>query len=528
MFGKIKSFVKSILTKERLRKLRPFYHGPRSWLAAARYGFPGKKLKLIGITGTKGKTTTTVFLGRILNLNSQKTGYISSAVINSGDFNVDKFESAFTSDGEVLNKYKMSTIDAFKMQKLLHEMVENGCKYAVIELTSQGLEARRHYGLGGFNLTMFLNIFPEHIDAHGGYENYKKAKAILPQNIRINGTFVGDVDSNALDFMLESVEERKDIKRVLIDFRNSNRTLKDLQEFKFNELEKFDISQSVEGYQVLNYLGKSVETNFLAKFDAMNLGFAWVSMLQLGLKPDLLKLSQIWGVPGRMEWVVRKGQVVFRGRDKPAVESTTASPLEIRTRRRGDQGSPLEDRSRADKILRFAQDDTNVIQDDKSNLEIKTLSIMVDYAHETESLRQLLETLSRLRKSGDFDKIIHIFSVTGSGRDVWKRPQMARVTAEISDVVVYTSEDHDDKDDLEAMQTEVVEYLHQNRAKIIEVELDRFESFKVALKIALGDFKDQKVLIVSTAMGSQQGMETAQGVIPWDEREEWIKALNLV
>jgi UDP-N-acetylmuramoyl-L-alanyl-D-glutamate--2,6-diaminopimelate ligase len=481
MLAKIKDFVKGVLTKERLRKLRPFYHGPRAWAAAARYGFPGRKLKLIGITGTKGKTTTTVFLGRLLNLNGQKTGYISSAVINSGDFKIDKLESGFTSDGEVLNKHKMSTIDAFEMQKLLHEMVENDCKYVVLELTSQGLEAGRHFGLGGFNLTMFLNIFPEHIDAHGGYENYKKAKAILPQNLRLNGVFVGDVDSNALDFMLESIEERKDIKRVLIDFKNSNRTPKDLQEFKFNELEKFDIRQSVEGYQILNYLGKSVETNFLAKFDAMNLGFAWVSMLQLGLKPDLLKLSQVWGVPGRMEWVVRKGQVVYRSSEKQAVAAN-----------------------------------------------FKNLSIMVDYAHETESLRQLLETLDRLRKSGDFDKIIHIFSVTGSGRDVWKRPQMARVTAEFSDVVVYTSEDHDIKDDLEAMQNEVVEYLRQSRAKKVEIELDRFKSFQRALEVAINDFKDQKILIVSTAMGSQQGMETAQGVIPWDEREQWIKAINLM
>jgi len=520
MLGKIKSFVKSILTKERLRKLRPFYHGPRAWLAAARYGFPGKKLKLVGITGTKGKTTTTVFLGRLLNLNGQKTGYISSAVINSGDFNVDKFESGFTSDGEVLNKHKMSTIDAFEMQKLLHEMVENGCKYAVLELTSQGLEARRHYGLGGFNLTMFLNIFPEHIDAHGGYDNYKKAKAILPQNIRLNGTFVGDVDSNALDFMLESVEERKDIKRVLIDFKNSNRTTKDLQEFKFNELEKFDISQSVEGYQVLNYLGKSVETNFLAKFDAMNLGFAWVSMLQLGLKPDLLKLSQIWGVPGRMEWVVRKGQVVYRG-----VQST--KPVEMSFR--GNREILLES---GEKISHFVRNDKDEVHVNtgfvKDSTNLKNLSIMVDYAHETESLRQLLETLSRLRSSGDFDKIIHIFSVTGSGRDVWKRPQMARVTAELSDVVVYTSEDHDTKDDLKAMENEVVEYLRQNRAKRVEVEQDRFKSFELALKVALDVFKDQKVLIVSTAMGSQQGMETAHGVISWDEREEWIKALNSI
>jgi UDP-N-acetylmuramoyl-L-alanyl-D-glutamate--2,6-diaminopimelate ligase len=361
-------------------------------------------------------------------------------------------------------------------------MLGNGCEYAVLEFTSQGLEAGRHWGLDGFNATIFLNLFPEHIDAHGGLENYVKAKSILPQNTRLNGIFVSDLEAAHLDFMLQSIADRDDIKRVLIDFKDSEKNLKDLKEFKFNELEKFKISQSKEGYQVLNYQGKSAETNFLARFDALNLGFAWVTLLQLGLKPDLLKLSQVWGVPGRMEWVIRNGQTVFQ-----------------------EQSSKFK--------VQSLSVDTN-------------LSIMVDYAHETESLRQLLETLDKLKKSGDFAKIIHIFSVTGSGRDIWKRPQMARVTAQISDLVIYTTEDHDAKDNLNAMQEEVVEYLRQNRAKKILTESDRLSAFKLAIDQAKTEYQNQKVLIVSTAMGSQQGMETARGVIEWDEREKWLEALE--
>jgi len=482
MLAKIKNIVKKILPKQQLRKLRPFYHGPRAWIAAAINGFPGKKMKLIGITGTKGKTTSTVFLGRLLNLSGVKTGYISSAVINDGDFDLNKFNSGYTSTGEVLNDYKMSTIDPFVMQKLLKKMLENNCEFAVLEFTSQGLEAGRHWGLDGFNATLLLNIFPEHLDAHGGIENYIKAKSLLAKNTRLNGVFISDIDTSHLSISLKCFEDRVDIKRVLIDFRDIVRSTKDLKELKFNELEKFKISQSIEGYQILNYQDKKAETNFLAKFDAQNLGFGWVTMLQLGLKPDLLKLSQIWGVSGRMEWVVRNGQVIYKMQN---------AKLKM-------QNLPLE----------------------------PSLSIMVDYAHETESLRQLLETLEKLKKAGDFDKVIHIFSVTGSGRDTWKRPQMARVTASISDMIVYTSEDHDEHDNLQEIEQEVLEYLRQNRAKKVISELNRLGAFKKAIEAAKTEFGGQKVLIVSTAMGSQQGMETANGVVEWDEREKWLEALS--
>ncbi len=472
--------LKKFLTPETLRRFRPFYHGLRALTASTVYGNPGKKLKLIGITGTKGKTTTTVFLGRLLNLSGYKTGYISSAIVNQGDFELGKFNSGFTSSGETLNKFKMSTADTWEMQKTLAQMLQNGCEYAVIEMTSQGLESNRHLGLGGFNATIFLNMFPEHLDAHGGLENYKKAKAVLPQNTRLNGIFISDLEADHLDYMLKSIEDRRDLKRVLIDFNNSSKTIADLKEFNFNELEKFKIEQNLKSYQILNYQGKKAETNFLARFDALNLGFAWVTMLQLGLKPDLLKLSQVWGVPGRMEWVVRNGQKIYQSQH------------------------------RSSKILKINPG----------------LSIMVDYAHETESLRQLLETLNKLKLNKDFDKIVHVFSVTGSGRDIWKRPQMARVTAQISDLIVYTSEDHDAQDDLNIIETEVLEFLRQNRAKKVITEPDRLKALKLAVSQAEIDFPNQKVLIVSTAMGSQQGMQTAAGIIEWDEREKWLEALE--
>jgi UDP-N-acetylmuramyl tripeptide synthase len=79
------SFLKKIIGKDFTKKVRPFGHGIKGVLAAIRYGFPSRKLKLIGITGTKGKTTTTMYTGRMLNLSGVKTGYISTGSIYLGE-----------------------------------------------------------------------------------------------------------------------------------------------------------------------------------------------------------------------------------------------------------------------------------------------------------------------------------------------------------------------------------------------------------------------------------------------------------
>jgi UDP-N-acetylmuramyl tripeptide synthase len=79
------SFLKKILGNNLTKKIRPLGHGIKGILAAIKYGNPSKKLKLIGITGTKGKTTTTMYAGRMLNLSGIKTGYISTGSIYLGD-----------------------------------------------------------------------------------------------------------------------------------------------------------------------------------------------------------------------------------------------------------------------------------------------------------------------------------------------------------------------------------------------------------------------------------------------------------
>jgi UDP-N-acetylmuramoyl-L-alanyl-D-glutamate--2,6-diaminopimelate ligase len=83
------SFLKKIIGKNLTKQIRPFGHGIKGVLAAIRFGQPARKLKLIGITGTKGKTSTTMYTGRMLNLSGVKTGYISTGSIYLGEGGVE-------------------------------------------------------------------------------------------------------------------------------------------------------------------------------------------------------------------------------------------------------------------------------------------------------------------------------------------------------------------------------------------------------------------------------------------------------
>lgn len=141
------------------------YHYLLALIGAVIYGFPSRRLIVIGITGTKGKSTTVVLTGKIFQETGYKVGWISSLTINLGK-------------EEIMNPYHMTMPGRFFIQSALAKMVKNGCKYAIIEVTSEGIKQFRHKFIK-FSGAVFTNLAAEHIEAHGSFEKYRAAKLEL-------------------------------------------------------------------------------------------------------------------------------------------------------------------------------------------------------------------------------------------------------------------------------------------------------------------------------------------------------------
>ena len=161
----IKNILRKIIPKTIFKFAQPFWHGMLALFYAWYFGNPSKKMIVIGVTGTNGKSTTSNLIAKILEEAGFKTGLISSVNYK-------------TSNNEKLNDMKMTTPSGWFIQKSLAEMVKNKFEYAVLEISSQGLEQNRHLGIE-FDVAVFTNLTPEHIEAHGSFENYKLAKAKL-------------------------------------------------------------------------------------------------------------------------------------------------------------------------------------------------------------------------------------------------------------------------------------------------------------------------------------------------------------
>lgn len=198
---------KKLLKKLTPRWLLSAYHLSLAYLAAARYGFPSEKMVIIGITGTKGKTTTANFVWAALQGAGFKTGLIGTANIRIGE-------------REEMNKHHMTMPGPMILQQYLAEMVKAGCTHAVFEVTSEGINQWRHKAIN-YDYAVFTNLTPEHLPSHGGsFEKYKEAKGKLFAELTkgkrktLNGreltkTSIINRDSPHADYFLSFQAEKK-------------------------------------------------------------------------------------------------------------------------------------------------------------------------------------------------------------------------------------------------------------------------------------------------------------------------------
>lgn len=186
--------IKKIIPTRIFKFIQPAYHYVLVVIGALIYRFPANKIHVIGITGTKGKSTTAEIVNSILEEAGHKTAVSSTIRFKIGD------ESK-------PNKYKMSMPGRFFMQKFLSDAVKAGCTHAVVEITSEGSKQFRHKFIYLDSL-IFTNLTPEHIESHGSYEKYREAKLNIVDLLqKKNGVLVWNKDNEEGEVFEEKAKE---------------------------------------------------------------------------------------------------------------------------------------------------------------------------------------------------------------------------------------------------------------------------------------------------------------------------------
>jgi UDP-N-acetylmuramoyl-L-alanyl-D-glutamate--2,6-diaminopimelate ligase len=234
------------------------------------YGDPSKKLKLVGVTGTNGKTTIATLLYEMFREFGYKVGLLST-VCNYID------DKAIPADH--------TTPDPIELNRLLGDMVAEGCEYAFMECSSHAIHQRRISGLD-FTGAIFTNLTRDHLDYHKTFENYRNAKKM----------FFDDLSKNA--FAITNADD----KNGMIMVQNTKATIKTYSIKRMADFRAKILECHFEG-MYLEIDGKEVGVQFIGKFNVSNLLAVYGAAVMLGKRPEdiLVALSTLKSVNGRLE-----------------------------------------------------------------------------------------------------------------------------------------------------------------------------------------------------------------------------------
>lgn len=267
----MKKLVRHILP----RGIINFYHLLQAIVANIYYGFPAKKLKVIGITGTNGKTTTAVMIAKILDETGNKNAMISTIYYKIGKY-------------LRRNKTKMTTLNPFILQRFLRNAVKNKCQFAIVEVTSHAVVQSRIWGIG-FDSLVFTNITHDHLDYHKTFADYLRAKMKLFSD-NPQARAILNADSKYMkDF-------RKAASSQIVTYSVENKGLVNAKKAKiYDDRSTF----------VISWLGNEIEAklNITGLFNIYNALAAFCTSLGYNLSPKSIvkALGNIKKIPGRLE-----------------------------------------------------------------------------------------------------------------------------------------------------------------------------------------------------------------------------------
>lgn len=433
------------------------YHFLWAWFGARTHGHPSERVFVIGITGTKGKTTTLELLNAILEAAGKRTALLSSLREKIGDENAP-------------NQAGNSMPGRAYLQKFLRRAFDEKCPYALIEVTSQGVVQHRHRFIK-WNIGALTNLSPEHIEAHGSFENYRAAKLdFLKYVLSCGGKVFLNRDDPNYDFFDEALkkQEIQAEKEGRAASGHGERSAVKASSQGNSAGPRKTASFSREDDWLRNYLPRVKAARaasdgagpkfVLSPFNEANVAVAIAIAREIGVSDRAIEeaLAGFRGVPGRMEFV-------------------TMGPY----------------------------------------------TAVVDYAHTPDSLRAAYEAAKQGPSVEYADpRLICVLGAAGGGRDRWKRPEFGKIAAEYCDEIILTDEDPYDEDPAEIIREIRSGILggDPDLANVHEIS-DRREAIRYAVSLMRpGD------VVIGTGKGSERSIHVARGkTVPWDEKSafEW-------
>lgn len=234
------------------------------------YGDPSHKLKLVGVTGTNGKTTIATLLYRIFREFGYKVGLLSTVCNYIND---EEYPASHT------------TPDPIELNCLLAKMVDEGCEYAFMECSSHAIHQHR---IGGLDFVggIFTNLTRDHLDYHKTFENYRNAKKMFFDGLSKNAFAITNADD----------------KNGMIMVQNTKATVKTYSIKRMADFRAKILECHFEG-MYLEIDGKEVGVQFIGKFNVSNLLAVYGAAIMLGKKPEeiLIAMSTLKSVNGRLE-----------------------------------------------------------------------------------------------------------------------------------------------------------------------------------------------------------------------------------
>ena len=387
-------------------------------LSAAVLGNPASSLDLVGVTGTNGKTTTTYLIDAALRAAGETVGLVGTVEYRIG--------------GRLIEATR-TTPEASDLQDLFRQMVDAGCRRAVLEVSSHSLALKRVHGCR-FKVAVFTNLTRDHLDFHGDMDAYFAAKRLLFDTLlREDGHAVVNRDDDRAEDLVRASRGKV--------WTYSLSQPADLT------VEALTLSLDTTHVRVRTPVGPlEIRTPLIGRFNVENLLAALGAGLALGIPEEALVrgLGSLRGVPGRLERVVA-------GQD---------------------------------------------------------FTVIVDYAHTDDALKNLLETVRELRPR----RLITVFGC-GGDRDRTKRPLMGAVASRLSDVVIVTS-DNPRSEPPEAILDEIRRGIPQSRSADVHPIVDRREAIAKALEMGCsGD------VVVIAGKGHEAYQQTRDRAVPFDDRQ---------